>query len=237
MSSFKVENTADLPLVLADIPTQGSLPTNGVFTNPQISVDNEGRIRTIEEGSGGGSASAALPLGSLQYHDPASAGDLKGESFLTFNSMGNSELILNPTNSQLPNAFAQNPGDSFINGHHLTLGCDQGRRIDFNRNNSGAAADCSWAEGLQIRNNVPGTFQTIATSLVDPVISVDSDHSSTTSSKLRFFKDTSNPNTAPGYTAGGRPTLNTVPSSGDPVQNAAAINNIIDLLQTYGLAL
>lgn len=236
MSSFKVENTtADLPLVLPEIPTQGSLPTNGVFTNPQISVDNEGRIRTIEEGSGGGGASASLPLGSLQYHDPASAGDLKGESFLAFNSLGNNELIMNPTNNPLPSGFGTT--DTFVNGRHLTLGCDLNRRIDFNRNNSGAAADCSWSEGLQITNNFAGTSQTLQTSLIEPVIRVDSDHSAPPNSKLTFFKDSPAPVPPTGFTAATRPSIATVPAVGDPNVNADAINQIIDLLKNYGLSI
>ncbi len=44
MSSFTIENTTTIPTVLPEIPTQGDAPVGGLFTNPSITVDNEGRI-------------------------------------------------------------------------------------------------------------------------------------------------------------------------------------------------
>ena len=52
MSSFTIENTTTIPTVLPEIPTQGDAPVGGLFMNPSITVDNEGRIRYIEEKSG-----------------------------------------------------------------------------------------------------------------------------------------------------------------------------------------
>jgi hypothetical protein len=155
MSGFRIENTTTIPMVLPNIPTQGSAPVGGLFTKPSITVDNEGRIRYIEEGSG--VASVSLPTGSLQYHDPANTGSLVGQSFLAYNSLGNDELQLSTKPAILPNGFGQH--DAFVSGRHLTFACDAGRRIDFMRNNSGAAADCAWSEGLQIRDNFAGTSQ------------------------------------------------------------------------------
>ena len=36
------------------VPTSGVMPPSTIFTDPQITVDNSGRIRSIEEGAGGG---------------------------------------------------------------------------------------------------------------------------------------------------------------------------------------
>ena len=227
MSSFNVVNTTSIPIVLPEIPTQGTAPTGGVFTSPTISVDNEGRIRTIEEGQG---ATVSLPAGSLHHNDPANPGSLAGKSFLAYNSLGTNELQLNTANATLPTAFGEQ--DTFMSGRHLTLGCNAGRRIDFNRNNSGSAADCSWGEGIQITN--PGNNQTFQSSLVQPVIAIESDLQ-TYDSKLTFFKGSStNPQ---GFTNTTRPQLTSVPTgnNADVIQNAEKINDIIKMLQKYGL--
>jgi hypothetical protein len=63
MSGFRIENTTTIPMVLPNIPTQGAAPAGGLFTRLSITVDNEGRIRYIEEGSG--AASVSLPTESL----------------------------------------------------------------------------------------------------------------------------------------------------------------------------
>ena len=46
--------TDQLPIVMPVIPTSGVMPPSTIFTDPQITVDNTGRIRSIEEGAGGG---------------------------------------------------------------------------------------------------------------------------------------------------------------------------------------
>jgi hypothetical protein len=156
-----------------------------------------------------------------------------GQSFLAYNSLGNDELQLSTKPTTLPNAFGQH--DTFVSGRHVTFACDAGRRIDFMRNNSGAAADCAWSEGLQIKDNSAGTSQQLQTSLIKPVIAVHTDHLTADNSQLTFFKD-STPNAPVGFTAATRPQLQDVPSNGDPSIHAARINEIIDLLKEYGLA-
>jgi hypothetical protein len=132
----------------------------------------------------------------------------------------NDELQLSTKATTLPNGFDQH--DAFVSGRHVTFACDAGRIIDFMRNNSGAAADCAWSEGLQIRDNFAGTSQQFHTSLVKPVIAVYTDHLTTANSQLTFFKDST----------ATRPQLQNVPSNG----NASRINEIIDLLKEYGMA-
>ena len=46
--------TDQLPIVMPVVPTSGVMPPSTIFTDPQITVDNSGRIRSIEEGAGGG---------------------------------------------------------------------------------------------------------------------------------------------------------------------------------------
>lgn len=56
--------TTPIPTVLPEIPSGGGpLPPNGVFTNPAISVDNQGRIRTIEDAGGGGGGLSNITIG------------------------------------------------------------------------------------------------------------------------------------------------------------------------------
>lgn len=57
--------TTPIPTVLPEIPSGGGgpLPANGVFTNPAISVDNQGRIRTIEDAGGGGGGISNITIG------------------------------------------------------------------------------------------------------------------------------------------------------------------------------
>ena len=176
----------------------------------------------------------ALPKGSLQFHDVAQPGSLGGDAKLAYNSLGNNELQLNTAGAALPTAFAQN--DTFMTGRHVTVACDRGRRIDFMRNNSGAAADCSWSEGLQIRNNDAGTSQQLQTSLVKPVIAVHTDHVTPANSNLTFFKDITTANAPDGFTGANRPMLRPVPENpSNPDDNAIRINEIIRMLQKYGL--
>ena len=47
-----VVQTDQLPIVMPVVPTSGVMPPSTVFTDPQITVDNSGRIRSIEEGAG-----------------------------------------------------------------------------------------------------------------------------------------------------------------------------------------
>ena len=49
-----VVQTDQLPIVMPVVPTSGVMPPSTIFTDPQITVDNSGRIRSIEEGAGGG---------------------------------------------------------------------------------------------------------------------------------------------------------------------------------------
>ena len=49
-----VVQTDQLPIVMPVVPTSGVMPPSTVFTDPQITVDNSGRIRSIVEGAGGG---------------------------------------------------------------------------------------------------------------------------------------------------------------------------------------
>lgn len=49
-----IVQTDQLPVVMPVVPTSGVMPPSTVFTDPQITVDNSGRIRSIEEGAGGG---------------------------------------------------------------------------------------------------------------------------------------------------------------------------------------
>ena len=51
--TFNLQVTTVIPTVLEPIPTSGLLPPAGVFSRPAIRVDNQGRIRSIEEGSSG----------------------------------------------------------------------------------------------------------------------------------------------------------------------------------------
>ena len=51
--TFNLQVTTVIPTVLEPIPTSGLLPSAGVFSRPAIRVDNQGRIRSIEEGSSG----------------------------------------------------------------------------------------------------------------------------------------------------------------------------------------
>jgi len=57
--------TTPIPTVLPEIPSGGGgpLPANGVFTNPAISVDNQGRIRFIEDAGGGGGGLSNITIG------------------------------------------------------------------------------------------------------------------------------------------------------------------------------
>ena len=50
--TFNMSVTTQIPIVMKTIPTSGLSPSEGIFTQPNISVDKQGRIRTIEEGSG-----------------------------------------------------------------------------------------------------------------------------------------------------------------------------------------
>ena len=59
--------TTEIPTILPKIPSGGggALPVNGVFTNPAISVDTQGRIRTIEDTGGGGGGTGADPTATI----------------------------------------------------------------------------------------------------------------------------------------------------------------------------
>ena len=63
MNSFNIKNTTEIPVVLNPIPTQGNTPSNGIFTNPKISVDKEGRIRTIEEDNSSNTGLSLINIG------------------------------------------------------------------------------------------------------------------------------------------------------------------------------
>lgn len=76
MSSFTIENTTTIPTVLPEIPTQGDAPVGGLFTNPSITVDSEGRIRYIEESSGPSHGQDGVQISSYTKSNlPLSASD------------------------------------------------------------------------------------------------------------------------------------------------------------------